>query len=307
MSSVSIDTGVTLRISSWLPDKIESKRFLFCEKFCCALSVIIFIASFSALALFFPEEKLNFAVAAEFASPGVVDSDRVLLPNQTNEMLCVPSVKVFELRSAHHFSVRMLVKRRNEIKKWQRHTICFLTTRNCETNRFVFSSMEEIICDMLSSSRAAFLAECSISRCDESMDSCREDICRKEKKKVNINIWIHCDHYIAPSNPRPKLTFDHDNCPFSGWKSEKLNFDSSSASSTEGFIFICPLKIRDGRLRVRVVVVVVELRSFLWGMIDSNSTPSPARFRVQMQVQARCAYGVQLCSNNCESWVKQKI
>lgn len=108
MSSVSIDTGVTLRISSLLPDKIEPKRFLFCEKFSCALSVVIFIASFSALALFFPVERLDFSVAAEFASPGVVDSDRVLLPNQTNHMLYVPSVEVFELRSAHHFSVRML-------------------------------------------------------------------------------------------------------------------------------------------------------------------------------------------------------
>lgn len=179
MSSVSIDTGVTLRISSLLHDRIELKRFLFCEKFSCALSVVIFIASISALALFFPVKRFDFSVAAEFASPGVVDSDRVLLPNQTNHMLYVPSVKVFELRSAHHFSVRMLAQeeeKKKKIKKWQRHTICFLTTRNCEASRFVFSSMEEIICATLSSSRAAFLAECSISRCDESIDSCREDI-----------------------------------------------------------------------------------------------------------------------------------
>ena len=107
MSSVSIDTGVTFRISSLLLDKIERKRF-FCEKFSCALSVVIFVASFSALALFFPVEKSDFAVEAVFASPGVVDSDRVLLPNQTNKMLYVPFVEVFGLWPAHHFSVRML-------------------------------------------------------------------------------------------------------------------------------------------------------------------------------------------------------
>lgn len=84
-----------------------------------------------------------------------------------------------------------------------------------------------------------------------------------------------------------------------------MNLDSSSASSTEGFIFISPLETTDGRLWEMVVVVVVELRSFLWGMIDSNSTPSPARFRDQMQVQARCIQSAY--NNSCESWVKQKI
>ena len=108
MSSVSIDTGVTPRMSSLLLDNIERRRFLFCEEFSCALSVVIFVASFSALALLFPVEKFDFAVAAVFASPGVVDSDRDLLPNETNKMLYVPSVEVFELRPAHHFSVRML-------------------------------------------------------------------------------------------------------------------------------------------------------------------------------------------------------
>ena len=167
--------------------------------------------------------------------------------------------------------------------------------------------MEEIICTILSSPWAAFLAECNISKCDESIDSCRNDICKKKKKKL-ILIYEHYDHYIAPSesSPRPKLTFDHDNCSFPEWRSEVWSLGSSSASSTEGFIFICLLKIKDGRLRGRVVVVV-GLRSFLWGMIDRlehHAKPGPLP-RSNAGTGTVCIRST--ANNSCESWVKQNI